>query len=407
MKTSPSAFIKTTLAMGLSVSLLQLSAQAHAADTVYEFYNTTLKHYFITVDAAEAAVIEGGGAGPGWSRTGKTFNVFKTQAAAPAGSVAVCRFYGNVAAGGPNSHFYTSELAECNAVKQDPGWKFERIEFYVQSKPAAANCPASSAGIYRAYNKRFAEKDSNHRYTADLATYNEMIAAGWAGEGVVFCAESANTTPTPPTPPASGAASDNCGALFVKGKSISVRYTNDAASGTVVYSATRSYLEAPGSFLGATTIQSQDIFDQDKSVATTHYRDDGATYAWLGIATAKGNNTYSPPIAYPKSWAVGQVLNFSYSIDDAGVGPGTVTGTMTLTARESVSVTGGSFTDACKFKLTQTTKYSLVGSTSVTNADVWTHVGTGVLKGSIKDSTSVMGFSLDTTSTYEMTKVLK
>jgi len=39
----------------------------------------------------------------------------------------------------------------------------------------------------RAYNGRFAENDSNHRYTISLTIYNQMLAAGWSGEGTVFC----------------------------------------------------------------------------------------------------------------------------------------------------------------------------------------------------------------------------
>ena len=37
---------------------------------VVEFYNANLDHYFLTADANEAAAIDNGSAGPGWSRTG-------------------------------------------------------------------------------------------------------------------------------------------------------------------------------------------------------------------------------------------------------------------------------------------------------------------------------------------------
>jgi Protein of unknown function (DUF1566) len=43
------------------------------AAPVVEFYNTKLDHYFITADLREAAIIDSGSAGPGWSRTGNTF----------------------------------------------------------------------------------------------------------------------------------------------------------------------------------------------------------------------------------------------------------------------------------------------------------------------------------------------
>ena len=42
--------------------------------------------------------------------------------------------------------------------------------------------------LYRAYNNRFAQNDSNHRYATDVAVYNSMVTMGWSGEGVVMCA---------------------------------------------------------------------------------------------------------------------------------------------------------------------------------------------------------------------------
>ena len=52
----------------------------------------------------------------------------------------------------------------------------------------APSCRAGTIGVYRAYNNRFAFKDSNHRHTTELSTYNSMLAQGWVGEGIVFCA---------------------------------------------------------------------------------------------------------------------------------------------------------------------------------------------------------------------------
>jgi len=154
--------------------------------TVVEFYNTTLDHYFVTADPVEAAAIDGGAAGPGWSRTGFTFK--------SGGIGRVCRFYGSIeinpATGtrrGPNSHFYTVEAAECGAVRQDPGWHFESYDFGTNPRLTPA-CPAGTVAVYRAYNGRFAQNDSNHRLTTNLAAYNQTLARGWTGEGAVMCA---------------------------------------------------------------------------------------------------------------------------------------------------------------------------------------------------------------------------
>ena len=150
------------------------------ASGVAEFYNTTLNHYFLTADPIEGASIDRGGSGPGWLRTG---TVFKTG-----GLNAVCRFFGNPGVG-PNSHFYTADAAECAAVKRDPGWKFESNDFAITPAGAGGTCPSALVPVYRAYNKRFAQNDSNHRITTNFTHYQKQISEGWAAEGIVMCAQ--------------------------------------------------------------------------------------------------------------------------------------------------------------------------------------------------------------------------
>jgi len=150
-------------------------------DGVVEFYNTGLNHYFLTANGVEAASIDAGGSGPGWSRTG---NAFKSG-----GPNAVCRFYGVQAAGGPNGHFYTADATECEQVKLDPGWHFESLDFAITPAGPGGTCAAGLVPVYRAYNNRFAQHDSNHRITTNVAAYQQQLAAGWSGEGVVMCAQ--------------------------------------------------------------------------------------------------------------------------------------------------------------------------------------------------------------------------
>ncbi|MBK7470845.1 MAG: hypothetical protein IPI73_09710 [Betaproteobacteria bacterium] len=87
---------------------------------------------------------------------------------------------------GPNSHFYTADAAECAAVKTDPGWLFEGVVFQVVA-PTLGSCPQPLVPVYRSYNGRFLENDSNHRYATDPATVAQMSALGWTSEGVVLC----------------------------------------------------------------------------------------------------------------------------------------------------------------------------------------------------------------------------
>jgi hypothetical protein len=149
----------------------------------------------MTAGPAEIDTLDAGGGG-GWKRTGQSFHAWLTQADAPAGAVPVCRFY----AAGPNSHFYTADPSECSMLKaleqqQRPdadahhvpfmGWSFENIAFW--AIPATnGTCPAGTDPVWRAFNNRAAENDSNHRFTADSRQRLAML--GWADEGVAFCA---------------------------------------------------------------------------------------------------------------------------------------------------------------------------------------------------------------------------
>lgn len=153
--------------------------------TVLEFYNTNLKHYFMTADSLEAIGIDNGAAGPGWLRTGESFGAWKNQGEAAPGAKSVCRFYGTPGQG-PNSHFYTADASECNFVKNDPGWFYEGIAYYIGS-PSSGACPAGYNPVYRAYNNRWMYNDSNHRFTTSFLSYQQMFDEGWATEGIVMC----------------------------------------------------------------------------------------------------------------------------------------------------------------------------------------------------------------------------
>lgn len=108
-------------------SLFATFASAQAVDVI-EFYNPTLDHYFVTANSVEAAAIDSGAAGPGWTRTGNTFRA--------GGPTPVCRFYGSQSPG-PNSHFYTALPDECAALKAlqantpptQKRWNFESLDF--------------------------------------------------------------------------------------------------------------------------------------------------------------------------------------------------------------------------------------------------------------------------------------
>lgn len=181
---SPASYQIALSGTGTSSTPAQLGPRGDGI--VVEYWLESNNTYFITASGAEQAFVDGGGAGP-WQATG---NWFKSG-----GSNAVCRFYGNQALGtngkplGPNSHFYTGDSAECAQVKLDPGWKFESLDFQ-STPPVAGACAASLAPVYRAYNNGYLNtpNNSNHRITSNKATYDQQVASGWTGEGIVMCA---------------------------------------------------------------------------------------------------------------------------------------------------------------------------------------------------------------------------
>ncbi len=148
--------------------------------TITEYHNRFSDHYFLSSSAGENAAIDSGAAGAGWERTGEVFQGMAEDACYS--SLPVFRFYGP----GPNSHFFTVGVDECGGVRNhDPGWLLEGVAFGARM-PVAGACPAGEA-LYRLYNGRAAQNDSNHRFTNRLDVYEQMKARGWLGEGVAMC----------------------------------------------------------------------------------------------------------------------------------------------------------------------------------------------------------------------------
>ena len=166
-----------------TVRVAAVCAALNTTDTVvYEFFNSGLKHYFRTANAAEAAAIDNGAAGPNWVRTGDNFFAF--IAGSTAQGTDVCRFY----APSQNSHFFTAFASECASLKApSSGWNYEGLSFRILL-PNGASCVAGTKPVYRLYNNRFAANDSNHRFTTDFANVGPMQSQGWTYEGVAFCA---------------------------------------------------------------------------------------------------------------------------------------------------------------------------------------------------------------------------
>ncbi len=184
------------------IATLQIGVSAPTAvsnGVTVEYYNTDLDHYVMITDPAEIAAIDGGSAGPGWIRTGKSFEF---EPATGSNSMPVYRFYGSVSPG-PNSHFYTineaekAKLLELAGQTPDdrPRWNLEPAGgFWAGDVTPVGACamtngsPYYTVPIYRLYNNPSRVEDVNHRYTGSAEVAAAMAAEGWILEGVVFCA---------------------------------------------------------------------------------------------------------------------------------------------------------------------------------------------------------------------------
>jgi hypothetical protein len=153
------------------------------AVTAVEYYNPSLRHYFITnlqpdIDALDTQRI------PGWVRTGLSFYVWPSPAP---GLSPVCRFY--IPPHHGDSHFFSASQAECadvlNRTTFDPnysGYVMETAAAFHIDMPntITGSCPPGTIPVYRLWNARI---DSNHRYTTDPQTKAQMIAIGYIAEG--------------------------------------------------------------------------------------------------------------------------------------------------------------------------------------------------------------------------------
>jgi hypothetical protein len=167
-----------------------------SAATVVEYYSDAIDHYFISAAADEIGQLDAGSSG--WKRTGLSFKAWTRASDAPPAAKPVCRFYSR----GVNSHFYTGDASECQALQSleqrqradatakgqgFQGWQYEGVVFYALV-PSNGQCPGGTTPVYRLYNNRAMQNDTNHRFTADGVMHAAM--EGWTDEGVAFCSPS-------------------------------------------------------------------------------------------------------------------------------------------------------------------------------------------------------------------------
>jgi len=144
-----------------------------------EYYSATTDQYFHTADGVEVRTIADGKFGQTWDRTMEFFRVWTSAAS---GRVPVCRFV-RAGLGATNTHYFTADARECEAMQESSAWKFEGVAYYVVLPDATGACPDGTELLYRLRDSA-AVAAPEYRYTADFATQKQMLAKGWVADGV-------------------------------------------------------------------------------------------------------------------------------------------------------------------------------------------------------------------------------
>ena len=170
-------------AVALSVVYAQGAAAIEPTASVIEYYNASLNLFLATAYPDEAAKLDQGFGGKGWTRTGVTWNAWANPGDSST-AVPVCRFSGAPGTV-PYSHFYTADANECAVVKQDPAWTFDAIAFYIDV-PQNGTCKAGSTPVYRSFYPGAGESLSHQRFLPDLTMF-ERVAGSSIFDGLVMC----------------------------------------------------------------------------------------------------------------------------------------------------------------------------------------------------------------------------
>ena len=179
------------------VPVIAIAAQGLSAInlvTTTEYYYTPLDYYFITSRDSDKAALDGIS---GWTRTGRSFTAFSTPVAGTSG---LTRYYFDKVAVNATrgSHFYTvldsdrDTLAARNPTNSPAATLpyFEGNDSFAYppvASGASGSCPVGTQTVYRVFrgNAKFPD-NPNHRFTTELALYQQFVKLGWDAEGVNF-----------------------------------------------------------------------------------------------------------------------------------------------------------------------------------------------------------------------------
>ncbi len=167
------------------------AASLPAATTTVEFHCRSADRYLMTVDATIVAALDAGCI-PGWTRTGQTLDVFAATAHVATTSADMCGAPGH-SRGSAAAQIDARALACDASVRRLPNvWPQSDANLPAVAVPNAVDgsCSVGAIPVFGLSNQR---ADLNHRYTASLATRDQMRALGWSADGagalgVAMCA---------------------------------------------------------------------------------------------------------------------------------------------------------------------------------------------------------------------------
>ena len=140
---------------------------------VYRFWSENFKHQFLTISEKEKnnLIIND----KNWRYDGIAYYAHPT---ATVGTTPLYRFWSSVFKG----HFYTTSEVEKERTEQNPEWRYEGVAYYVYKK---GDAPADTVPVYRLWSDR--NHFGGHFYTTFVAEQNALSASGnYRIEGIAF-----------------------------------------------------------------------------------------------------------------------------------------------------------------------------------------------------------------------------
>jgi len=159
------------------------SAQTTPTLDSIEYYNSRNGQYYRSDVSSEITAIDQSGAASGWARTGQSYKVWRTQADAPAGAIAVAKLtslnFANPASPQVCSLRKTGKLTPLSGGSSS--CPAQTSVTYVLPPDSQGNCVAGTQPVFHSSSA------SGTRLATELSVYQDMFDRGWQPKGATMC----------------------------------------------------------------------------------------------------------------------------------------------------------------------------------------------------------------------------